>query len=100
MKYNTIFIYDTYLNNWYVFWHVATPSGKIGMLFRKLAHQVETLARLMARKNEKLVGFRHVGTQICWHVNHASTQARWHADAHDTRFSKLEFHHCCKKISS
>ena len=30
----------------------------------------------MARKNEKLARFWHVGTQARWHVNHAGTQAR------------------------
>ena len=35
------------------------------------------MARLLARKNEKLASFWHVGTKAHLHVNHAGTQARW-----------------------
>ena len=52
----------TKLKHWHAVWHVGTFIGTL------------------ARKNEKLVLFWHVGTQAPRHVNHAYTQARWHVD--------------------
>ena len=34
----------------------------------------------LARKNENLTPFWHIGTQARWHAHHANTQARWHVD--------------------
>ena len=60
---------------WHVYWHVCMFTGTL------------------ARKNEKLARFWHVGTQAHCHVNHAGTQAHWHIDhvgTLGTRFSKLQ----------
>ena len=38
---------------------------------------VGTFMDTLARKNDKLAHFWHVGTQSRWHLNHTGTQARW-----------------------
>ena len=38
---------------------------------------VGTFIDTLARKNDKLAHFWHVGTQSRWHLNHTGTQARW-----------------------
>ena len=50
------------MNYWEAFWHVGTFIG------------------MLARKNEKLARFCHVGRQVSWHLNHAGMQARSHVD--------------------
>ena len=55
------------LKHWHVVWHFGT----------------------LARRNEKLARFWHVGTQTRWHVDHVGMQARGHAGTHGTQFSKL-----------
>ena len=78
------------------------------MPFGSLARQVEKLARnlarwhpklkywhaiwqvamfigTLARKNEKLAHFLHIGTQVPWYVNHADTQALWHVNHSGTQ---------------
>ena len=51
-------------------------------MFEQLARliAVGTFIYTLARKNEKLARFWHVGTQTRWHINQAGTQARWHVD--------------------
>ena len=39
----------------------------------------------LARKNEKLAHFLHIGTQVPWYVNHADTQALWHVNHSGTQ---------------
>ena len=50
------------LKHWHATWHVATFLGTL------------------ARTNEKLARFWHMGMQARWHINHTSTQARWYVD--------------------
>ena len=38
--------------NWHAFWHIGTPSSKIGTPLGKLACQVETMARRIAHKHD------------------------------------------------
>ena len=68
-------------------------ARQVEKLARHLAHWHAKLkhwnavwhAGMLARKNEKLARFWHVGTQSRWYVNHAGTQARWHVDHVDTQ---------------
>ena len=55
------------LERWHAVWHVTMFIGTL------------------ARKNEKLAHFWHVGTQAPWYINHADTQALWHLNHSGTQ---------------
>ena len=74
------------MKNWHTFWHVGTPSWKIGMPY-------STFIDMLARKDEKLACFWHICIQAHWHINHTGTQVCWHVDHIGTYgmwFSKLK----------
>ena len=75
------FSFEKYLKIWHAFWHIDKPNWKIDTLSHW--HVYWHVGKL-ARKNEKLSRFWHVGMLPCGHVGQAGTYG-----THRTRFSKL-----------
>ena len=56
---------------------------QFGTLARKYWHTLwhfGTFIGTLARKNENLARFWHVGMQAHWYINQAGTEARWHVN--------------------
>ena len=107
-------MYDTYTYDMYnydikynvEFFYIIIKYEVFEKLARLMAHQ--HVIGTLARKNEELARFQHVGLQLAdtlarkshWHASTLARRPRWHAGTHATRFSKLFLFECLARFRS